>query len=60
MDHDTLASMVARMRYLQIEAATYKNSRTIQQCKRAEDEVDKYLQKITPAPQGVQKRLFDN
>lgn len=58
MDMDELAAKVARMRYLQVEAAQYKNSRTIQECKRAEADVDKILASLPKPPQGVQTTMF--
>ena len=58
MSVEELAAKVARMRYLQIEAAQYKNSRTIQECKRAEVEIDKILASMPKPPQGVQTTMF--
>lgn len=58
MDMDELAAKVARMRFLQVEAAQYKNSRTIQECKRAEADVDKILASLPKPPQGVQTTMF--
>lgn len=58
MSVEELAAKVARMRYLQIEAAQYKNSRTVQECKRAEAEIDKILASLPKPPQGVQTTMF--
>ena len=58
MSVEELAVKVARMRYLQIEAAQYKNYRTIQECKRAEAEIDKILASMPKPPQGVQTTMF--
>lgn len=58
MDRDELAAKVARMRYLQIEAARLKAPRTVQECKRAEAEIDKILASMPKPPQGVQTTMF--
>lgn len=58
MDRDELASKVARMRYLQIEAARHSSPRVKIECKRAEAEIDKILASLPKPPQGVQTTMF--
>jgi len=55
---DSFVLLVAKMRFLQKEYFSSRDSMTLRACKKAEAEVDKHLQGIEPAPQGVQMSLF--
>ncbi len=58
IDIYTFSAMVARMRYLQVEATKFKSSSARLACAKAEKEVDTALQSMLQPPKGTQFEMF--